>query len=168
MLKESMPSPKSSFSIPLSQVFLSHYGLENLYDAGMEIKDEIATWVRAARKHAGLSGEALGAKLALELRTTRGNTKGNISHWELGKHLPSLAQMLAISKITGFPLPASVEQNVDASRAANGGEKVKLAAAPGYEYFLNHINTVLSEREVPPHIQSAVMALLDTCPPRAK
>lgn len=168
MLRESMPSPKSSFSIPLSQVFLSHKGLENLYDDGMEIKDEIAAWVRTARKHAGLSGEALGAKLALELRTTRGNTKGNISHWELGKHQPSLAQMLAISKITGYPLPASVEQNVDATRSANAGDKVRLASAPGYEFFLNHINTVLAEREVPPHIQSAVMALLDTCPPKAR
>lgn len=134
----------------------------------MEIKNEIATWVRAARKHAGLSGEALGAKLALELRTTRGNTKGNISHWELGKHQPSLAQMLAISKITGHPLPASVEENVDATRSAGAGDKVRLAPAPGYEYFLNHINTALAEREVPPHIQSAVMALLDTCPPKAK
>lgn len=167
-LKEIMTSPKSSFSIPLSQVFLSHIGLENLYDSGMEIKDEIAAWVRSARKSAGLSGEALGRELALELRTTRGNTKGNISHWELGKHQPSLSQLLAISKITGHPLPASIEQNVDATRAGTSPEKLKVSAPPGYEYFLEHISLTLANKDVPPHIQSAIITLLDTCPPKKK
>lgn len=167
-MKEIVSNPKSSFSIHCSQVFLSQNGLENLYDSRMEIKDEIAAWVRTARKHAGLSGEALGAKLALELRTTRGNTKGNISHWELAKHQPSLAQLLAISKICDYPLPTSIENTVGATRSGNGSEKTQLATAPGYEYFVNYINTALAEREVPPHIQSAVMALIDTCPPKSK
>ena len=165
-LKESMSKPESSFSILQSQVFLSQLGLENLYDARMEIKDEIAAWVRAARKSAGLSGEALGRELALELRTTRGNTKGNISHWELGKHQPSLSQLLAISKITGHPLPASIEQNVDANRSGASPEKLKIAAPPGYEYFLEHISQTLANKDVPPHIQSAIITLLDTCPPK--
>lgn len=163
---ESMLEPESSFSILPSQVFLSQNGLENLYDERMEIKEEIAAWVRAARKSAGLSGEALGGKLALELRTTRGNTKGNISHWELGKHEPSLAQLLAISKITGHPLPASIEQNVDATRAGSTVAKLKAGAAPGYEFFLDRISTAVAERDVPPHIQSAIITLLDTCPPK--
>lgn len=71
----------------------------------MELKDTIAHWVRDARKSAKLSGEELGAKLALELKTERGHSKGNISHWELGKHQPSIQQLLAISKITTIPLP---------------------------------------------------------------
>ena len=162
------PSRESSFSILSSQVFLSQIGLENLYDGRMEIKDEIAAWVRAARKSAALSGEALGGKLALELRTSRGNTKGNISHWELGKHQPSVSQLLAISKITGQALPASIERNVDALRASATPEKLKRSAPPGYEFFLDHISTALADRDVPPHIQSAIITLLDTCPPKKK
>lgn len=74
----------------------------------MEIKEKIAHWVRSARKDANLSGDELGARLAIELRTARGHSKGNISHWELGKHQPSLQQLLAISKITGVPLPDEI------------------------------------------------------------
>lgn len=134
----------------------------------MEIKDEIAAWVRTARKHAKLSGEALGAKLALELRTSRGNTKGNISHWELGKHLPSIAQLVAISKITGYPLPPSVMAKGFGADDFADQIKDQVSAAPGYEYFFSHITAALYERDVPPHIQSAIITLLDTCPPRRK
>lgn len=74
----------------------------------MEIKDTIAQWVRKARKSANLSGEELGARMALELRTERGHSKGNISHWELGKHQPSIQQLLAISKITTIALPTEI------------------------------------------------------------
>lgn len=134
----------------------------------MEIKDEIATWVRAARKQAKLSGEALGAKLALELRTERGNTKGNISHWELGKHLPSIGQLVAISKITGYPLPPSILTQGNDAQESFGALSEQVAATPGYEYFFAHITAALNERDVPPHIQSAIITLLDTCPPRKK
>lgn len=168
MLIEKKLDPESSFSILSSQVFLSQTGLGKLYDVGMEIKDEIATWVRTARKSAGLSGEALGGKLALELRTTRGNSKGNISHWELGKHEPSVVQLLAISKITGYPLPTTVAQHVEAGAQHDPLAKLRVAAAPGYEVFLSHISTALAERDVPPHIQSTIMTLLDTCPAKAK
>ena len=99
---------KSSFSIQCSQDFLSPDRLGYLYDRAMDIQETIAAWIRSARKQAKLSGEELGAKLAIELRTARGHTKGNISHWELGKHQPSLAQLMAISKITGVPLPDEV------------------------------------------------------------
>jgi transcriptional regulator with XRE-family HTH domain len=134
----------------------------------MEIKDEIATWVRSARKSARLSGEALGAKLALELRTTRGNTKGNISHWELGKHLPSIAQLVAISKITGQALPPSVMDKSESEIQLATGILEQPPAAPGYEFFFGHIIAALRDREVPPNIQSAIITLLDTCPLRRK
>ncbi|WP_428718560.1 helix-turn-helix transcriptional regulator [Undibacterium curvum] len=71
----------------------------------MDIDTVISKWVRSAREHAGLSGEQLGAKLAVELGTERGNTKANISHWENERHQPSMLQMLAISRITGMKLP---------------------------------------------------------------
>lgn len=68
----------------------------------------IAAWVRDARTAAGLSGTALGARLALELGTERGNTKANISHWENEKHSPNLKQLLAISRVTGRSLPPDI------------------------------------------------------------
>ena len=77
----------------------------------------IAAWVKQARAEAGLSGEGLGAKLALELGVTRGHTKANISHWETGKHSPSLQQLLAIAKITGKPLPPTITGALGGGRA---------------------------------------------------
>lgn len=68
----------------------------------------IAEWVKQARTEAGMSGAALGAKLALELGTERGHTKANISHWETQKHSPSLQQLMAIAKVTGKGLPQSI------------------------------------------------------------
>ena len=68
----------------------------------------IANWIKEARRDAGLSGEALGTKLAFELGTARGHTKANISHWENEKHSPSLQQLLAIAKITGKSLPHAI------------------------------------------------------------
>ncbi|MBD8532990.1 MULTISPECIES: XRE family transcriptional regulator [unclassified Massilia] len=68
----------------------------------------IANWIKEARQEAGLSGEALGTKLAFELGTARGHTKANISHWETEKHSPSLQQLLAIAKVTGRSLPAAI------------------------------------------------------------
>jgi transcriptional regulator with XRE-family HTH domain len=74
----------------------------------MELKTMIANWIKEARLHAGLSGEALGTKLAFELGTVRGHTKANISHWETEKHSPNLQQMLAIAKVTGKSLPPAI------------------------------------------------------------
>jgi phage repressor protein C with HTH and peptisase S24 domain len=74
----------------------------------MELKTMIANWIKEARRDAGLSGEALGTKLAFELGTARGHTKANISHWETEKHGPSLQQLLAIAKVTGKSLPAAI------------------------------------------------------------
>jgi len=68
----------------------------------------IANWIKEARRDAGLSGEALGTKLAFELGTVRGHTKANISHWETEKHSPNLQQMLAIAKVTGKSLPPAL------------------------------------------------------------
>jgi len=74
----------------------------------MDLHTMIAGWVRDARTAAGLSGSALGARLALELGTERGNTKANISHWENEKHSPNLKQLLAISRVTGRSLPPEI------------------------------------------------------------
>jgi phage repressor protein C with HTH and peptisase S24 domain len=74
----------------------------------MELKTMIANWIKEARREAGLSGEALGTKLAFELGTVRGHTKANISHWETEKHSPNLQQMLAIAKVTGKSLPPAL------------------------------------------------------------
>jgi len=79
----------------------------------METKDLISHWVKEARTEAGLSGAALGAKLALELGTERGHTKANISHWETGKHAPSLWQLMAISKVTGKMLPDEIVKGLN-------------------------------------------------------
>lgn len=127
---------QSSLSIHPSQEILSPTCLVPLYDREMDIRDTIATWIRDARKHAGLSGADLGAKLSLELGTERGHTKGNISHWELGKHQPSIEQLRAISKITGVALPAAVfttnydrlmeqlsNDNLDRERRASYGRR---------------------------------------------
>jgi transcriptional regulator with XRE-family HTH domain len=83
----------------------------------MEIKPMIAAWVKEARTEAGLSGEALGAKLALELGTARGHSKANISHWETQKHSPNLQQLLAIAKVTGKALPPTILAGVGGGTA---------------------------------------------------
>jgi len=74
----------------------------------MELQSTIAGWVRDARLEAGLSGAALGARLAIELGTERGLTKANISHWENEKHSPNLKQLLAIARVTGKSLPPGI------------------------------------------------------------
>jgi phage repressor protein C with HTH and peptisase S24 domain len=74
----------------------------------MELKEMIADWIKASRIEAGMSGAALGEKLAIELGTDRGNSKGNISHWETQRHNPSLQQLLAIAKVTGRQLPPAI------------------------------------------------------------
>jgi transcriptional regulator with XRE-family HTH domain len=74
----------------------------------MEIKQIIAHWVKQARTEMGLTGAQLGARIAIELKSDRGNTRANISHWETGKHEPSIQQLLAIAKITGKSLPPSI------------------------------------------------------------
>lgn len=75
----------------------------------------IANWIKEARREAGLSGEALGTKLAFELGTVRGHTKANISHWETEKHSPNLQQMLAIAKVTGKSLPSAIIEGLRGS-----------------------------------------------------
>jgi SOS-response transcriptional repressor LexA len=94
----------------------------------------IAAWVKSARTEAGLSGAALGAKLALELGTERGNTKANISHWETQKHSPSLHQLIAISKVTGKALPDEILSGM-------GGASVsrKQSVQPGFTDELSDV-----------------------------
>ena len=97
----------------------------------------IAGWVREARTAAGLSGTALGARLALELGTDRGNTKANISHWENDKHSPNLKQLLAISRVTGRSLPPEILASLagwsanDASALPGVANALRVVAAEG-------------------------------------
>lgn len=68
----------------------------------MDMKD----WVLAARKHKGWTQTQLGEQL--------GRTKGNIGHWETGKHAPSIDQISQISNATGYPVPAIGAQAIGA------------------------------------------------------
>ena len=81
----------------------------------MEIKD----WIKAARQLKGWNQTQLGDVV--------GRTKGNIGHWETGKHTPSLEQIAAISLATGFPMPALGVQSAAISNVAPapmGGRRV--------------------------------------------
>lgn len=69
---------------------------ENLYAAGMEIKE----WVKAARKHKGLTQDQFGEAL--------GMTKANVSGWETARHEPSFLQMKRVVALTGYPMPDGV------------------------------------------------------------
>lgn len=86
--------------------------LDFIYDSEMEI----ASWVRAARKHAGMTQEGLGEMLGL--------TKGNVSAWENKRHDPSINQLLKISQLTGYPLPKEIAggtiSNVEAGPEMRG------------------------------------------------
>lgn len=57
---------------------------------------EMKSWIRLARKKAGLTQEQLADKLGL--------TKGNISAWENGRHEASFAQLAAIAELSGLPI----------------------------------------------------------------
>lgn len=72
----------------------------------MEIKD----WIKAARHLKGWNQTQLGDVV--------GRTKGNIGHWETGKHTPSLEQIAAISVATGLPMPALGVQSAAVSNVA--------------------------------------------------
>lgn len=82
----------------------------------MDIKD----WIKAARKHKGWNQAQLGDVV--------GRTKGNVGHWETGKHTPSLEQIAAVSVATGYPMPAmgakvaagNPRSNVDVGRDSRG------------------------------------------------
>jgi transcriptional regulator with XRE-family HTH domain len=110
-------SHQSSFSIQNCQAFLYPLNTDNLYTQEMNIKKEISLWIRSSRRVANLSGDELGAKLALELGDAKGHTKANISHWELGRHEPSFRQILAISKITHCQLPIDINSISKVERA---------------------------------------------------
>jgi len=57
---------------------------------------EMKSWIRLARKKAGLTQEQLADKLGL--------TKGNISAWENGRHEASFSQLTAIAELSGLPI----------------------------------------------------------------
>lgn len=132
----------------------------------MNIEPIIAKWIKAARDHAGISGEQLGAQLALELGNERGNTKANISHWETQRHQPSLAQVLAISKITGVKLPE--ELNTYLSEAPLGETEIPKSRNTDF-YALNWNSSreiaMLSEfRMLSEETQNYIQALIHESP----
>lgn len=96
----------------------------------MDAEFDIAAWVRQARAHWGQSQEALGDLL--------GKTKGNVSAWENGRHEPSFKQVLQISAITGYPLPAEIKVKTATETAANDAVQVDpdglLEVIYGYTY----------------------------------
>jgi transcriptional regulator with XRE-family HTH domain len=55
----------------------------------------VGDWVKNARKHKGLTQDALGDAL--------GVSKSNVSAWENGHHEPSIDQWLRIAQLTGHP-----------------------------------------------------------------
>lgn len=88
--RDVVPSLKSRNSVHPSQEKLAPDSKDPLYSFEMALNE----WVRAARKHAGLTQEAFGEQL--------GVGKANVSAWETGKHNPSLAQVVEIERITKF------------------------------------------------------------------
>lgn len=72
-------------------------GKENQYHRLMGIQKIISSWIKRSRLEAGLTGEQLGEKL--------GVSKQNISHWETGKHDPSVSQVVKIGEICKARLP---------------------------------------------------------------
>lgn len=62
---------------------------------------DIAKFVRAARKKLEMSGDTLAAIF--------GQTRGNVSAWENGRHEPPYATLLKLSDMAGLPLPGQVD-----------------------------------------------------------
>jgi transcriptional regulator with XRE-family HTH domain len=123
-----------------------------------KIDEMIATWVRDARKDAGLSQEALGVKLALELGEERGFTKANVSHWENKRHSPNLRQLMAIARITEQKLPEEFMQytgvanttdarNGPSERASGPTAFLELKAETAAELRLLSIYRLANDRE---------------------
>lgn len=61
---------------------------------------ELQEWLRAAKKHSGMTLEEIGALV--------GRSKANVGHWMSGKHKPSFQQVLAISEATNYPAPIGI------------------------------------------------------------
>lgn len=77
----------------------------------------IEEWVKAARQHKGWTQQQLADKVA--------RTKANVSGWENGLHEPSIAQLLLVASLTGYPfaLLAWPFDRVDADRYTKLGEE---------------------------------------------
>lgn len=70
---------------------------ENQYHPKMDIQDIVSAWIKKSRLDAGLTGEQLGERI--------GVSKQNVSHWETGKHDPSVCQIVKIGEICKAKLP---------------------------------------------------------------
>lgn len=75
--------------------FLARPRPRRTYAAAMD-RDDVAKWIRSARKSKGWTQQRLGDEV--------GVTKANVSHWETGKHDPSFLQLLRIRDLTGYAL----------------------------------------------------------------
>lgn len=103
---------------------------------------DISEWVKAARKHKGLTQP--------EFAKAMQRSKANVSHWELGKHEPSLSQLKQMSQITGYslmPLLADVIESVAPARLFRDLDQVESAV-------LTRIRAVFTESELPALLQS--------------
>lgn len=78
----------------------------------MELKTQIANWIKRAREDANMSGTDLALKLTMEMRTDRGYSKATISHWEHGRHSPTFVELLALVRVMGKSLPDEVVRAV--------------------------------------------------------
>ena len=74
------------------------YYSNNFFGVIEMTKFDTATWVKNARKNAGITQETL----ALELNFAN---KSSVSAMEIGKNKPSYETLLKISQICGYPLP---------------------------------------------------------------
>lgn len=93
---------------------------------------DIATWVKNARKNAGMTQETL----AFELNFAN---KSSVSAMEIGKNKPSYAQLLKISQICGYPLPYQDTNIVPVYERATSFE------LPFFDCKTNFPNQVLEE-----------------------
>lgn len=91
--------------------------------------------MRAARDHSGLSQQ----QFAVEL----GYTRSGVGHWESGRRLPSRRDQLAISKVTGYPMPGS--PLAQALAAGGPAGEMRHVTAARWELAFEDINELRAE-----------------------
>lgn len=84
----------------------------------------VATFVRAARAAMQETGDVFGERF--------GTKKGNVGAWEAGLHEPSYASLVAMSNLSGVPLPGTEIIRAGRSRTPVTGE-ARLGADGSYE-----------------------------------
>lgn len=121
--------------------------------------ETLASRLKSARDEAGLSQEELAAKV--------GMTRGGIGHLETGRrdgstHLPKIADALGVNALwlaegKGPKSAKSLQVVTEAIAEVNAAED---QAKRGHESALA---AEIQARDIPDHIEQAIMALLSTC-----